>query len=222
MKEMMKKSESLYYAKDFREFMRSMQQCTDEDFKEKVPEIKEMITNSNETNPLLMFEMVMSAVEQSWDKPTPLPTNNEYHHFVIPGVIIASLKNLGYAFTTKDIEEGLTRGEKFAGGSCGFAGICGGANSFGIVLSIVNKTNPIHDHNRSEIMRLTADVLSKISNYERRCCKRSSYQAFESTVAYLQSNGFPDIAIGKVECQWNTKNKTCMGNRCPYFPKNIK
>ena len=34
----------------------------------------------------------------------------DWHHFVVPGVLIASLRNLGYEFGNRDVEEAMSRG----------------------------------------------------------------------------------------------------------------
>jgi hypothetical protein len=96
--------------------------------------------------------------------------------------------------------------------------VCGGANSFGIVLSLLKKTNPLHDEARSENLRLVGEVLKEIALYPRRCCKRSSYMAIEKAVDYLRANGFERLPVSRVVCQWSAKNKMCLGIQCLYFP----
>ena len=218
-KEKMQEAKKIYYMEEFRAFMRKMQGLTDEDFQAPVPRIKEKILKGSEKNPLELFERIMSEVEAEWDRPAPLPVNSEWHHFIVPGAVISSLRNCGYPFTDEDIGEAIKRGQKFAGGSCGFMGVCGGANSFGIVLSLIKKTNPLHDDARSENLRLVGAVSEEISRHHRRCCKRSSYIAIEKSVDYLRANGFERLPVSKVVCRWSPKNKMCLGVSCPYFPK---
>jgi hypothetical protein len=218
-KEKMQEAKKIYFMEDFRAFMRKMQGLTDEDFQAPVPRIKEKILSATEKDPLEMFERIMREVESEWDRPSPLPMNSDWHHFIVPGVIVSSLRNNGYPITDREVEEAVRRGQKFAGGSCGFTGVCGGANSFGIVLSLLKKTNPLHDEARSENLRLVGEVLKEISRYPRRCCKRSSYIAIEKAVAYLRDNGFERIPVSRIVCQWSAKNRMCFGAKCPYFPK---
>ena len=219
MKEKMEEAKKIYFMKDFRSFMRSIQGLTDEDFEKPVSGIKKRILESKETDPLEMFERIMKELVSEWQKPAPLPVNTEWHHFIIPGVIIASLRNAGYPLVDKDIEEAVIRGEKLAGGSCGFMGTCGGAYSVGIIAAIVNKTNPLHDKKRSEIMNMVADTLKEIARYPRRCCKRSSYMALQHAVKYLKNNGYEKIPYRDIKCNWSASNKMCLGINCIYFKK---
>lgn len=219
MKEKMEEAKKIYFMKELRSFMRNMQGLTDEDFEKPVPGIKKKILKSKETDPLEMFERIMRELVSEWEKPTPPPVNADWHHFIIPGIIVASLRNAGYPIIDRDIEEAIFRGEKFKGGSCGFAGTCGGAYSVGIVLSIVKKINPLYDEERSEVMRVVAETLNEISKYPRRCCKRSSYIAIQKAVKYLNANGFDKIPYREIKCQWSSQNKMCFGKRCLYFKK---
>ncbi|MGB8952759.1 MAG: DUF5714 domain-containing protein [Candidatus Aminicenantales bacterium] len=129
-KEKMQEARKIYYMDEFRAFMRKMQGLTDEDFQAPVPRIKEKIMTASEKDPLEMFERVMGEAESEWDRPAPLPVNSEWHHFVVPGAIMSALRNNGYAITDREVEEAIKRGQKFAGGSCGFMGVCRGANRF--------------------------------------------------------------------------------------------
>jgi len=217
-KEKMQEARKIYCMEDFRAFMRKTQGLTDEDFQAPVPRIKEKILRASENNPLEMFERIMIEVETEWDRPAPLPVNSEWHHFVVPGVIMSALQNCGYSFADRDVEEAIKRGQKFAGGSCGFMGVCGGANSCGIVLSLIKKTNPLHDEARSENLRLVGEVLKEIALYPRRCCKRSSYIAIEKSVVHLRANGFERLPVSKVVCRWSPNNKMCLGIKCLYYP----
>jgi hypothetical protein len=130
--------------------------------------------------------------------------------------MIAALRNNGYAFTDKDVAEAMFRGEKVAGGSCGFMGTCGGACSVGIVGSIVKRTNPIWEQERSDVFRLTAETLQRIAAYPRRCCKRSSYAAFATALKFLHDNGFEKVPAGKIVCRWSSRNGMCLGGKCPF------
>ena len=219
MKEKMAEAKQIYFMDDFKAFMRKMQGLTDEDFKKPVPRIIEKIIEASEKDPLKMYERILQELDSEWEGASPLPVNFVWHHFIAPGVIMATLNNNGYEISDRDVQEAIKRGQKFAGGSCGFMGTCGGAYSVGIVASMVKKTNPLHDEERSEILRLVAETLIDISKYPRRCCKRSSYMAIEKAVGYLQHTGFDRISISKIQCQWFPKNRICLGIRCLYFPQ---
>jgi len=215
MKEIMEKAKTIYFMDDFRAFMRkNVQGFTDEDFKKPVSRIKQLILESKGKDPAKMFYDVFEQVEKEWTLPAPVPVHNEWHHFVVPGVVLASMRNCGYGITDKDIVEGMARGEKFAGGSCGFAGTCGGAYSAGIVASVVGKTTVLHDEERVEIMKLVVETLNKISQHGRRCCKRSSFISIESVVNYLSKKYI--LPLSQIECKFSAKNKMCLGKKCPY------
>jgi len=218
MKEMLEKAKQIYIMDDFRAFMRQAQGLSDEDFNEPITVIKEFILGSKEHDPSKMFFSLFDQIEGVWKCDVPIPVNNEWHHFIIPGIVLSCMRNCGYGITQKDIEEGMTRGQRFTGGSCGFMGTCGGAYSVGIVASIINKTTPLHDEERTKIMPVVADTLVAISQIGRRCCKRSSYIAIESAVKYLSTQGYT-LPLAELECRFWSKNKMCAGVVCPYHPK---
>jgi len=140
-----------------------------------------------------IFEGVIEKIKESWKK-EKFPVHADWHHYIVPGAVLVALRNAGYPVSDKDIEEGLRRGINFPGGSCGFAGCCGGAYSAGIVLSIIKKTNPISTKERPEIMLLVIDTLNEISKYPARCCKRSSYAALQKITEYLNSRDYTNIS----------------------------
>ena len=218
-KDKLEEAKKIYFMDEFRAFMRKMKGLTDDDFNKPVPRIKEKILKSRETVPIELFERIMKELATEWKGSTPLPVNSEWHHFIVPGVIMCALRNNGYSITDNDIYEAISRGQKFAGGSCGFMGTCGGAYSVGIVASLIKKTTPLHDEERSEILQLVAETLNDIAKYPRRCCKRSSYLALEKAVDYLKNNGFEKITSKEIKCQWASQNKMCLDIRCLYFPK---
>ena len=216
MREIMENAKKIYFVDEYRTFMRGMQGFADEDFERVVPIIKEKILSSEDTDPFEMFERVMKELSSEWNKST-FPVHGDWHHYIVPGVVMASLRNCGYEVSDRDIEEAMARGEKFPGGSCGFAGTCGGAYSVGIILSMVKKTTPIHETERSEIMRAVVDILSEIEKYPRRCCKRSSYIAIEQVVDFLKNMGYEKISCGEIKCLWSSGNRMCLGIKCPYY-----
>jgi hypothetical protein len=215
MKEKLEEAKRIHRLKDFRAFMRGLHGFTDEDFERLVPEIEEIILESKQTNPVEMFESVLQRLEPIWKKP-PLPLNADWHHFIVPGVLLASLRNRGYPVDEGDIREGIERGRGFLGGSCGFAGTCGGAFGVGIVLSMVKRTTPLHDKERSQVMEAVSDTLAEIAKYPRRCCKRSSYIAIRKAVEYLNREGYDALKLGVVECRWHAQNRMCLGSSCPF------
>lgn len=210
-------AKTIYSIVEFRQYMRHMQNVRDEYFKRLVPKIEEKIRTSWELDPIIMFERLMKELSVEWDAPGPMPLNSEIHHYIVPGVIMTSLRNCGYEFTDEDIHEGILRGQKVAIGSCGFMGICCGAHSVGIVICLVNKTNPLYEDERSETFLHVADTLTEIARYTRRCCKRSSYMAIEKSVVYLKQHGYDKIGESIIHCKWSSQNKSCDKRDCLYF-----
>lgn len=70
-KEKMREARKIYYMEEFRAFMRTMQELTDEDFQAPVPGIKEKILKASEKDPLEIFGRIMSEVEAEWDSRRP-------------------------------------------------------------------------------------------------------------------------------------------------------
>lgn len=218
LKEKLDDAKKIYFEKEFRAHMRGMQGFTDKDFERVVPIIKKKVMESKEKDPVEMFERILRELSMEWKKPI-FPVHEDWHHYLVPGVIVASMRNCGYEITDEDIKEAMYRGENFPGGSCGFAGTCGGAFSVGAVLSIVNRTTPLHETERAISMQAVIETLEEIAKYPRRCCKRSSYAAFEKAVAILTKIGYDKIPIRKIRCSWSSGNKMCLGTKCPYSPK---
>jgi len=218
MKKTLEEAKQIHHLKEFRAFMRAFHGFTDEDFERVAPVIEEKILVSTLSDPVDMFESILHELEPIWEKP-PLPVNAHWHHFIVPGVLLASLRNCGYPFDDGDIKEGIDRGRSFLGGSCGFAGTCGGAFGVGIVLSIAKQTTPLHEQERSQVMEAVSDTLIEISKYPRRCCKRSSYIAIQKAVQYLNQEGYGSLNHRAIECPWHTKNRICLGSACLYFRK---
>jgi hypothetical protein len=217
MKEQMEAAKRIPYMDGFRAHMMGMHGYVDEDFERLVPVIRSKVLCSEETDPVAMFERILAEMSPEWKKGN-LPVHADFHHFLVPGVLVASLRNSGGAIVDMDVEEAMRRGEKFMGGSCGFAGTCGGAYSVGIALSIAKKTTPLHEEGRSVVMRAVAETLGEIAKHPKRCCKRSSYAAMETGVRKLNEMGY-NIPTSVIACRWSSKNKMCMGTRCPYFDK---
>lgn len=208
-------AKKLYFRGPFVEFMRNSSGIKEEDLKNLVLEIKDRILSSREVNPGLMLFNVLKQCEETWSAEASMPIHGNWHHILVPGVILAALRNCGYAISDKDIGEGINRGED-GKVSCGFSGTCGAANGVGIVAAIVKKATPLHDQERQEIMRLVADSQGKIALVMRRCCKRSTYIGIECAANYLAQQGLK-LDVGKISCTYTSKNKMCAREECPYY-----
>ncbi len=216
-KKTLEEARSKYFQREFRAFMRKAHGFDDEDFAAAALVLKEMVLSAPEKSPRVMLDRILSDFAPHWTKPS-FPSNADWHHFLVPGVIVCALRNCGYVIRDEDIAEAMSRGEKLLGGSCGFAGACGGAYGVGIVLSIARKLTPIHDIERSETMLAVSETLRAIAAYPRRCCKRSSYTAIQVAVHELRRLGYERLDAGAGECRWHSQNKMCYGARCPFYP----
>ena len=218
MKDNMQQAKNIYAMAEFRQFIRDVQGMSDDEYARVVPRIEENIFSARERNPIEMFERIVKELAENWEASAPMPLHSEIHHFIVPGVMITSLRNCGYNFSDMDIREAILRGQKLAYGSCGFMGICCGAHSVGIVICLINKTNPLYEDERSETFLYVGDTLNEIARYSHRCCKRSSYMAIEKATDYLKQHGYDKIGASKIYCQWYSQNQTCEGKNCIYHP----
>lgn len=218
MKEKMAEAKKIYFERDFRRHMRSMHGFTDEDFERMTAIIKNKVRSAKEKDPVEMFDRILRESAREWNKPA-FPLNADWHHYLVPGVILAAMRNSGYEITDRDIEEAMYRGGNFPGGSCGFAGTCGGAFGVGVVMSIINKTTPLHVEERFEGMQAVIDTLNEIKRHPQRCCKRSSYTAIKMATQLLRKKGYHALPERDIKCSWSSENKMCLGLKCPYFKK---
>lgn len=213
---MKRKAKGTFYWDEFHRITNSIKGISDEDISSMYPAIKRFILGSAEKDPVKLYHAVFGEIEAIWNKDAPFPLGGAYHHYIVPGVILSSLRNGGYAIESKDIEEGMLRGSKLAAHSCGFTGISGAAHSVGIVVSVVNRITPMHDERR-EVVSAAAHTLLEISGFEKRCCKRSNYTAIANAIRQLASKGYT-LPSEKIECRFFSGNAECSREECPFFP----
>ena len=217
-KKMMKEeAKKAYFWDDYHAITNQIKGISDEDLENLAPAIKQFILTSKGKEPLKMFNAVFDEIERIWSLNVPFPIGGGFHHYIVPGVVLACLRNNGYEITDRDVEEGMTRGSMLAPHSCGFTGISGAAHGVGIVASIVNKITPMHDE-RGSLLALAADTLIEISKFSRRCCKRSNLTGIKNAVKYLSSKGYT-LPLDTIECRFFSGNSECSGEECPYYPK---
>ncbi|MFH1021585.1 MAG: methyltransferase domain-containing protein, partial [Pseudomonadota bacterium] len=66
-----------------------------------------------------------------------IPLHGPEHHAMVPGIILATYRNLGGKISREAILTGIERGSKVPGGVCGFWGNCGAASGVGIGFSVL-------------------------------------------------------------------------------------
>ena len=218
-KDRIKKAKDIYHRAEHQDYMRTQRGVSKQDLQELVLKMKGLIMSSTEKNPAKMFFDIVGQLEK-WKTGVSIPIHGDWHHFLVPGVLLSALRNNGYEINDKDINEGIGRGEQ-AKVSCGFTGVCGGANSVGIVAAVVKKVTPLHDEERQELMQKTAQALQKISQVKRRCCKRSSYIALKEAIECLGEMNYI-LPSPNITCPFSPQNSMCAKEQCPYYKKSTR
>ena len=213
--EVMTEAKKIYFRLPFIQFLWKAAGISEDDLKKLVVEMKGSILSSQESDPWELLFNVLKKCEQGWTAQTPMPVHGEWNHILVPGIVLAALRNSGYPISDQDIMEGILRGET-SKVSCGFSGTCGGANGAGIVAAIVKRSTPLHDEERQEIMQLVADSQKEIARIARRCCKRSTYMGIKIAVNYLAPLGY-NLPMVVIKCPYSAKNKACAREQCPYY-----
>jgi MoaA/NifB/PqqE/SkfB family radical SAM enzyme/SAM-dependent methyltransferase len=146
-----------------------------------------------------------------------IPLNGPEHHALVPGIILATYKNLGGAVTAERIKTAIRRGSGIAGGYCGFMGVCGAAVGVGIALSLILDATPMKAAERKIVQTATQAVLKEIGSLNAaRCCQRDSWIALKK-VAEISKTVLPIPlqAEANLKCRQQTKNSECIGKDCP-------
>jgi hypothetical protein len=154
-------------------------------------------------------------------KHAAIPMHGPEHHALVPGIILSVYKNLGGSISDQGILTGIERGGSVAGGSCSFFGVCGGATGVGIAFAIVLGANPYSGRERQLVMKVTKEVMDKISVCEApRCCQRECWTALKAasdlSKKYLALH-LP--ANQSMACAQYRSNKECIGIKCPLWNK---
>lgn len=194
---------------------------TMEDYKTFIPSIFEIVPDCTERNPILMYESIIETLRDRWTASSQLPFHGPWHHGLVAGIIIATLRNNGFAFDNEDITEALKRGLMIPGGGCGMHGTCGAATGVGIALSIANKATPFHDGQRSESLEVVAEAIRRIAKLGGpRCCALSTYTTLNLAVSAFKKKGFVMESTPVAGCcSKHALNSECHLARCPYFPR---
>jgi hypothetical protein len=191
-----------------------------EDLKAFMSKIFEIVCSRGEVDPVLMYLGVIEDLREIWTLSDHLPVHGAWHHALVPGIIIKCLSNSGNDLSDDDVREAMERGMMIPGGSCGFHGACGAALGVGIAVSIVGRTTPLHERERSIAMMVTSRALACGAKIEgTRCCPRATYSAFELASLELGGLGYALPLTGvRGRCRFHETNDDCIEERCPYFP----
>ena len=171
--------------------------------------IEEICATTDETDLLALMQEIR--------RHRSIPLHGPEHHAMVPGVILATYRNLGGELTLEAMRTGIRRGSKVAGGSCGFAGSCGAAIGVGIAFSVILEGTPLTPAPRASAMRATSEVLAEVSRTEApRCCQRESYVALKKAAELSRELlPLPLRAEAAMRCRQMSLNADCIGPSCP-------
>lgn len=148
--------------------------------------------------------------------------NGPEHHTLVGAALLTAYVNAGGALDLpRALEELRGRSMNVPGGACGLWGTCGAAVSAGMYLSIVTGATPMTDESWGQVHRLTARILSRLADIGGpRCCKRGTFVAFEEAVPLTAELTGIQMDLPKhLTCAFVSRNKECIGRRCPYLPR---
>ncbi len=171
--------------------------------------LREVLSSSQATDPAVILEQVMAH--------PAVPMHGPEHHAIVPGAIIAAVRNAGYPVPAGAIEKALERASKVPGGWCGFYGDCGAAVGVGIAVSVLTGATPLTGVKRSLALGATSFALARLVDDQPRCCKRATRYAISAAVDYLRDRlGINLPKAEEVRCVYTPRNQQCARDRCPF------
>jgi len=166
-------------------------------------------------------ETDMFALLQAIRSHDAFPLHGPEHHALVPGVILATYRNLGGELSDEKILSGIRRGATVSGGACGTMGSCGAATGVGIAFSTILGATPLEPGPRSAALMATSEVLAEIAGLNAaRCCRRECLVALRKA-AEISATRLP-IALQaqeSVDCTQVHLNDECIGVDCPFYPE---
>lgn len=149
-----------------------------------------------------------------------IPLHGPQYHALVPGVLLACLRNAGHSVTPEQLHSAIQRGSEVCGGSCGFWGVCGAATGVGIAFSVLLEATPLKAAARQQVQEIVQQVLSNISGYQAaRCCQRDCWIALKTGLRLATERwqlNLPDVR--PFACSQMARNKECLGLDCPLWP----
>jgi hypothetical protein len=174
--------------------------------------IEQFCIQSDLTDPVKISEILM--------KHPSLKMHGPEHHFLVPAALLTAYYNIKGETTEKEkkIREAKKRSDKVLGGFCGFYGSCGAAMGAGIFMSLVTGATPVSKQEWALSNRVTARCLNRIADHGGpRCCKRNTWLAMAEAAAFTNEVLGVGIPVhGKVRCTFESLNKECRKEECPY------
>lgn len=172
--------------------------------------LREVLATTKSADPAAILERVMSH--------PAVPMHGPEHHAIVPGTIVASVRNAGYPLPEGAVEKALERASKVPGGWCGLYGDCGAAVGVGIAISVITGATPLTGRPRTLALAATSHALSKMLDDQPRCCKKASRVAVDAAVEFIHDRlGIWLPAPEKVNCAYSPKNQQCGREKCVYY-----
>ncbi len=140
------------------------------------------------------------------------------HHVMVGSALLTAYKNAGGEIDLpKALMEMQARGKKVPGGACGFWGACGAGISAGMFVSIVTGSTPLAGSAWGLSNQMTACALQAIGQVGGpRCCKRDSYLAVITAVAFAKEHLGIQMELTEIRCIHKGQNNQCIQERCPF------
>ena len=67
-------------------------------------------------------------------------------------------------------------------------------------------------------MEYTSKVIARMSEIGGpRCCKRNAFISLSTAVKFVKDKYGIEIELDKIDCEFSSKNKQCIGIRCSYY-----
>ena len=177
---------------------------------------RKVCTTSSETDMLRLMKDI-----RAHDR---FPMHGPEHHGLVPGVILATYRNLGGPVGKDEILTGIQRGILIPGGACAYMGSCGAATGVGIAFSIILEATPLTPASRKKVQGLVGEIIQVLSQREAaRCCQRECYLSF--TLAAQRSGellGLSLVADAPFPCTQHALNNECIKAACPLYPRGRK
>ncbi len=172
--------------------------------------LRQVLSSTQTTDPSAILEQVMSH--------PAVPMHGPEHHAIVPGAIVAAVRNTGYPVPDGAVEKAMERAGKVPGGWCGLYGACGAAVGVGIAVSVITGATPLTGRPRTLAIAATSFALSRMLDDQSRCCKRASRVAIVAATELLHDRlGIALPQNGKVKCVYILRNQQCARRQCPFY-----
>jgi 7,8-dihydro-6-hydroxymethylpterin dimethyltransferase len=150
-----------------------------------------------------------------------MPLHGPEHHAMVPGIILATNRNLGGATPPAALSAALQRGRSLAGGSCAFLGVCGAVTGVGAAFSLLLEANPLKPGERLAVQKISLEVLRELTAFQAaRCCQRDCWLALKKAAELSRKYlAVPLRAESPLLCRQAHLNKECLGAACPLWAK---